>query len=182
MADDIENIRQDTDVTIRLVGTESISLLRELACEIFPHTYRTILSPDQIDYMMDMMYSEEALLSQMEERGDKFAVVWVDGNAVGYLSVRPDGPAIYHLEKLYTLPSVRGRGIGQMLLDYAKTMASSMSGGAPCRLELNVNRQNPAVGFYLHQGMHEAARGDFPIGGGYFMNDYIMAIDIPSKR
>jgi len=26
-------------------------------------------------------------------------------------------------------------------------------------------------------GMHKARSGDFPIGSGYFMNDYIMAIE-----
>ena len=44
----------------------------------------------------------------------------------------------------------------------------------PCAIELNVNRQNPAVDFYLHMGMHIDRQGDFPIGNGYFMNDYIM--------
>ncbi len=176
------NQTKSSDVVIRSVGVESIAVLRELAGEIFPHTYRSILSPEQIDYMMDMMYSEEALREQIEVRGDRFAVVWVDGVASGYLSVRPDGPGRFHLEKLYTLPSVRGCGIGRMLFDHAKRMASAMACGAACRLELNVNRNNPAVSFYLHQGMHKADSGDFPIGGGYFMNDYIMAIDLPAKR
>ena len=48
----------------------------------------------------------------------------------------------------------------------------------PCRMELNVNRHNPALGFYLHMGMKKVSEGDFDIGGGYYMNDYIMAIDV----
>ena len=46
------------------------------------------------------------------------------------------------------------------------------------RLQLNVNRENPAVKFYLHIGMHIASQGDFPFGGGYFMNDYIMEYEV----
>ena len=48
----------------------------------------------------------------------------------------------------------------------------------PCRMELNVNRNNKALGFYLHMGMKKASEGDFDIGNGFYMNDYIMSIDI----
>ena len=168
------------------VGEEAIPLLRELAWVIFPYTYRTMLSPDQIDYMMDMMYSERAIRWQMRERGDRyfFLLRTIDDQEepIGYLSVRPDGEHTYHLEKLYTHPSVRGLGLGRMLFAHAQAVASEWAGGAACRLELNVNRDNPAVGFYLRMGMYQAGRGDFPIGQGYYMTDYIMAIDIPAKQ
>lgn len=48
----------------------------------------------------------------------------------------------------------------------------------PARVELNVNRHNPAVAFYEHMGMHKDREGDFDIGHGYFMNDYIMAMEL----
>ena len=48
----------------------------------------------------------------------------------------------------------------------------------PCVMELNVNRDNKAVTFYEHMGMHKDRQGDFPIGNGFFMNDYIMAMDL----
>ena len=172
------------------VGEEVIPLLREVAWVVFPHTYRTMLSPEQIEYMMDMMYSERALLMQFRERGDRFFVVrrarggaeeGVAADIVGYLSVRPDGDHCYHLEKLYTLPTVRGVGLGRRLFDYAKQVASEWAGGDACRLILNVNRDNEAaVAFYHKMGMHEIGRGDFPIGQGYYMTDYILAIDIPA--
>lgn len=44
---------------------------------------------------------------------------------------------------------------------------------SPFTIELNVNRHNPAVGFYKHMGFHEHATRDFHIGNGYYMNDYI---------
>lgn len=176
----------EVQYVIREVGEEAIPLLRELAWTIFPHTYRTMLSPEQIDYMMDMMYSERAIRWQLSERGDHYFILFRTFNEqeepIGYLSVRPDGERTYHLEKLYTLPSVRGVGVGRMLFNHARKVASEWAGGAACRLELNVNRDNPAVNFYLRMGMHEAGRGDFPIGQGYYMNDYIMAIDIPEKQ
>ena len=49
---------------------------------------------------------------------------------------------------------------------------------APCRMELNVNRNNRALHFYERMGMRKLREGDFPIGDGYYMNDYIMGLDI----
>mgnify|MGYP006335582837 CR=1 FL=1 len=34
---------------------------------VFPHTYAEILSSEQIDYMMEWMYSKENLIKQMDE-------------------------------------------------------------------------------------------------------------------
>jgi hypothetical protein len=45
-------------------------------------------------------------------------------------------------------------------------------------MELNVNRHNRAVTFYEHMGMHKDREGDFPIGEGYYMNDYIMQMTL----
>lgn len=44
---------------------------------------------------------------------------------------------------------------------------------------LNVNRHNTkALAFYQRMGMSKVDEGDFPIGQGYYMNDYIMGLDI----
>lgn len=45
-------------------------------------------------------------------------------------------------------------------------------------MELNVNRENRARYFYERMGMRRLREGDFPIGEGYYMNDYIMGLDI----
>ena len=45
-------------------------------------------------------------------------------------------------------------------------------------MELNVNRNNRALHFYERMGMRKLREGDFPIADGYYMNDYIMGLDI----
>ena len=42
---------------IRKATTEDIKLINELAWIAFPATYKDILTKEQIDYMMDWMYS-----------------------------------------------------------------------------------------------------------------------------
>ena len=44
--------------------------------------------------------------------------------------------------------------------------------------ELHVNRDNPQVAFHKHMGFSILRSGDFPIGQGFYMNDYIMQLDI----
>ena len=85
---------------------------------------------------------------------------------------------LFHLHKLYVLPCCQRQGLGRRLFHAAIAYAKSEAGGGRCRIELNVNRQNKALDFYRREGMHIARTGDFPIGGGFYMNDYIMAIEL----
>ena len=54
--------------TLRQAAKDDITLIHELACQAFPATYRDLLSREQIDFMMDWMYSHANLEKQMEER------------------------------------------------------------------------------------------------------------------
>ena len=55
--------------TIKKATTNDIQLINEMAQIVFPATYREILSKEQLDYMMDWMYSPKNLRKQMEEEG-----------------------------------------------------------------------------------------------------------------
>ncbi len=148
-----------------------------MADVVFRDTYRDILSSGQMEYMMNWMYSEKNLEEQMDRLGHVYFVE--DGK--GYVSFRRDGSTDdgtdrYHLEKLYVMPDSRGEGLGRALFETVVNQVRMLSPGRS-RIELNVNRNNGAVSFYEHLGMTKAREGDFPIGEGYFMNDYIMALD-----
>ena len=169
--------------TYRRATTDDIELVRSIAKVAFPATYSTIISAEQIDYMMEWMYSAKKL--QQEISGNiTYLLAEVDGRTVGYLSFGPDEGAaaalsaaapgqgrLFHLHKIYLLPEAQGGGNGKRLF---------MAGEREMRLagatafELNVNRGNPALGFYRHLGMQLSRSGDFDIGGGFFMNDHIM--------
>ena len=47
---------------IRKATIEDIEIIRALAKQTFPVTYQKILTPEQIDYMMEWMYSAESLI------------------------------------------------------------------------------------------------------------------------
>lgn len=162
---------------IRKATLDDLSTIQSLADIVFPHTYREILSPEQLDYMMDWMYSDENLRRQMIAEGHLYYIAYKEGEPVGYVSIQPEGEHTFHLQKIYVLPSCQGCHIGKRLFEKAIQVIKEIHPG-PCQMRLNVNRNNKAVTFYERLGMKKVAQGDFPIGNGYYMNDYIMGLDI----
>ena len=168
-------------LTIRRASAGDIPLIRSMADVVFRKTYADILSPEQMEYMMDWMYSADSLRGQVCDDGRYFYIAEMDGVPAGYVSfeyesVLPDGRPLYHLQKLYVLPDCQRLGIGRAMLDHVR---ESLLGLCPdgFRFALNVNRGNPAVSFYEHVGLVRERQGDFPIGNGFYMNDYIYIFD-----
>ena len=163
--------------SIRKATTNDISLIHEMAWVVFPHTYKEILTPEQIDYMMEWMYSEDSLHKQMEKDGHIYYLAFKEDEPAGYLSIQPEGEHVFHLQKIYVLPSFQGMKLGKQLFEQAIKAIKELH-PAPCQMRLNVNRQNKALTFYERMGMVKVDEGDFPIGNGYYMNDFIMGMDI----
>lgn len=138
-------------------------------------TYRQILSTDQIEYMLQTIYSVAALRDAMREQAQIFLLL-DDGNG-------PQGFAAYgkhphvsgacKLHKLYVLPHNQGKGYGRMLIDEVK---SRLLKADVHTLELNVNRHNPAIDFYEKVGFKRLREEDIPFGP-YWMNDYVLRIE-----
>jgi len=165
-------------------------IINQLAWQIFPHTYCEILTPVQIDYMMEWMYSVSSLAQQMAQGHRYFLLYELDGEdhrePCGYVSIDQEAPQLWHLQKIYVLPRKQGLNYGATLFQHAvayikKLNTTKMRLGepvAPCGIELNVNRNNRARLFYERMGMHIVRQGNFPIGEGFFMQDYIMRLDV----
>lgn len=162
---------------IRKATLEDIEMINRLAWIVFPHTYKEILSPEQMEYMMDWMYSPENLHKQMTENGHIYYLAFEGDEPAGYLSIQPEDEHTYHLQKIYVLPSFQGKKLGKLLFEHAIKAIKELH-PEPCQMRLNVNRQNKALTFYEKMGMKKVDEGDFHIGNGYYMNDYIMGLDI----
>lgn len=163
-------------ITIHPATEQDFPLIRRLADEVFPATYTPLLPEGQVEYMMEMMYSKEALQEQLRE-GHRFFLGYVDGEPAGYLSIEQQGDSLFHLHKLYVLPRFQRSGLGRALFEEA-VQKVRRKGFLPARIELNVNRENKALGFYERIGRRRDRVVDIKIGEGFEMNDYIMAYDI----
>ena len=165
------------DISIRLLGKDELKLVRQVADIVWPVTFKEILSPEQIDYMMEMMYAAKVMDKEFDE-GIKFYGVFDGKNVVGYLIWgHYDGaPQTAKLHKCYLLPAYQGKGIGSMMLQKAQSMARE---AGYKHLRLNVNRQNAkAIKAYVRNNFKTIETVDNPIGNGFFMNDYVMEADL----
>ncbi len=167
-----------SEMIIRRAENTDIPAIRHLAYTIWPAVYDPIIGPAQVKYMLNLFYSEQALLRQFGEE-EVFLLGFPDGKAVtdatavAYASYQPDRKAagVYKIPKLYVNSSLRGKGIGRKMLD-AITGEVDAAGGEVLRL--NVNRRNPALSFYKKYGFAVTGGEDTAIGEGYFMNDFVM--------
>lgn len=91
-------------LTIRKATTADCELIHKLAWQIFPETYKDILSPEQNDYMMEWMYSIENIRKQMEEEGHVYFIGYKDKEVCGYVSVQQQGEDLFHLQKYMYSP------------------------------------------------------------------------------
>lgn len=156
--------------TIIKASVEDLSVIRQLADEIWPATYKTILTVPQISYMMDMFYSEASLHNQFAKH--QFILGKLGRRPVAFASFGPsDDPSIFKLHKIYLAPELQGMGIGRKMIDYVVEAVKTVNATA---LDLNVNRHNPALGFYQKLGFQIVREEDNDIGNGYWMNDYVM--------
>jgi len=162
--------RPTEKLNIRKAYEADIPLIRDLSLKVWPQTYSTILSADQVDYMMKMMYSESALREQMKEKNE-FIIVNDGRDPVGFASFSLTAPGIFKLQKIYLLPSMQGKGAGKFVINEIIRAITKHGGKA---LQLNVNRNNKAKDFYEKMGFVILGEEDIDIGHGYYMNDYVM--------
>jgi ribosomal protein S18 acetylase RimI-like enzyme len=160
---------------IRKATKDDSNLIYSLASQVFTHTYQEILSSEQLDYMLDWMYAPTKTCKAMDE-GHVYFILSKEGEDCGYASVELQED-LFHLQKIYVLPDFQGTGAGKFLFEEILKYIRQIHPG-PFVLELNVNRNNKAVHFYTKMGMNVVRQGDFPIGNGYFMNDYIMRMEV----
>lgn len=159
---------------IHNVGMEAIPLIQQLTAEVWPQTYAEVLTEDQIAYMLNMMYSEDALMQQMQS-GHQFLIADYLGEPVGFASYSStEKEKQFKLHKLYVITTVQKTGAGKALVWYVMDEVKKLGGN---HLILQVNRHNTnAIGFYERMGFTKEQEADFDIGNGFYMNDYVMGI------
>jgi diamine N-acetyltransferase len=162
-------------MNISVATQEQLPIIRDLAFRIWPITYGHILSKDQFDYMMELMYNIDSLQQQLATK--PFLLVENEGEFIGFASYETnwEHTSKTKIHKLYVLPNIQGKGLGKTLINHIREIAQKAENTA---LILTVNRFNSAKEFYLKQGFHIVEEKQFQIGNGYIMDDYVMELSI----
>jgi diamine N-acetyltransferase len=158
-------------------GEEHLPALAELAGVIWRTHYPEIISPDQIEYMLARMYALETMRDEIRLQGIRYYRLLADGRFVGFASIGPTKSAgVIKLHKLYLLPELHGRGLGGRLLKHCEVEGRKL--GAR-RLILSVNKRNAkAIAAYQRNGFVIAESVATDTGGGFIMDDFIMAKEL----
>ncbi len=159
---------------IRSATLNDIAVIQSIAKTTWPVAYADIISKDQLDYMLNLMYSDASLIKQME-KGHQFYLFVLADTPIAFASVSNEGECIFKLNKLYVLPSTQKTGAGKALLQKVIEHAKAENGK---QIILQVNKQNIAKEFYLKQGFIVLKEDILELEHGYVMDDYIMGLTI----
>lgn len=155
--------------SLKLATPKDLPIIYQLAEKIWYDHYLSIITAEQIEYMLANFYSLENLEKLMSE-GQMFYLIQDDvDNSIGYLAVTENQPGHWFMNKFYIKTDVQGKGIGADILKQWENMTH------PKELRLQVNRKNfKSINFYFKTGFVIKKVADFDIGNGFSMDDYIM--------
>lgn len=164
-------------LTIQKGLPSDTATIRDIAYRTWPVTYEAIVPAAQLDYMLELFYSDEALIVQMEEKGHQFILVSEGEVVLGFASYEHGylNQNTTRLHKIYLLPESQGKGAGKLLIN---TVVAAARANQSAIVSLNVNRFNKAVTFYQKVGFEIVGEEDVVLDHGYLMEDYKMEFKV----
>jgi len=150
---------------------EDIALLASKADIIWYEYFKSILSLEQIDYMVEKFQSVGAITDQIENKGYEYYFI-SDGNVVcGYTAVKKEEEKLF-ISKIYLLKEFRKKGLSSFAFEFIREYAAKNGLKA---LYLTVNKQNEnSINVYKHWGFEIVRAEKTDIGNGFYMDDYVM--------
>jgi len=164
-------------VHFKLVNTaEEIAEVARIASEIWREYYVSILTIEQIEYMVDKFQSVPAITDQIHNQGYEYYLIQRAGSStVGYLSVRPQEGKLF-LSKFYILQEHRGQGYASQAVAFLEKLCKERS---LTHIWLTVNRHNASsIAVYEKKGFRMVREQVADIGNGYVMDDFVMEKEI----
>jgi RimJ/RimL family protein N-acetyltransferase len=156
-------------IQLNLAKEEDIDTIAKLARKIWNEHYVDIVGQEQVDYMLEEMYSKNSLEQQMRVKKHLFYLIKKDETAIGFISVSSKNNSDFFLHKFYINQQKSNAGIGTEVLNLIIELIK------PKTLTLTVNRQNfKSINFYFKNRFKIDRVEDFDIGHGYQMNDFVM--------
>lgn len=141
-----------------------------LAERIWRVHYPPIIGAEQVEFMLTTMHTPAKVVEQME-KGTTFSFIVNGEKVIGYIATSIPASGELFIHKFYIDPNQQGKGIGKKVFDEILELNPQTE-----TIRLTVNRMNyKSINFYYKVGFVIEEVKDFDIGGGYFMNDFVMA-------
>ncbi|MDH5552430.1 MAG: GNAT family N-acetyltransferase [Nitrosomonas sp.] len=163
--------------TVAPLTSDDTELIIALASIIWHQHYSHIISPEQIEYMLNQRYSATLIQTQIRSDHTWWKKLVLDKQIIGFsCCIRTDNPKELKLDKLYLHPHHQRKGYGAMLVENIKQFMHDRSFE---QLILTVNKNNTvAIAAYLRYGFTISDDIIIDIGHGFVMDDYLMTMPV----
>ncbi len=161
---------------IEVKTAQQIEALAAIADEIWHEWFPSILSAEQIDYMVEKFQSVKAITDQIENGGYTYYTLRKGSARVGYTAIRTDSDGRLFLSKIYIKKEYRGNGYSKEVFSFLKDYCREHGLNA---IWLTVNKHNDnSIAVYKKTGFRIIGEDVTDIGNGYVMDDYFFQLDI----
>ena len=164
----------ESDIEFKPASTDEWSIIQAIAYNTWPVAYGELIDPEQLQYMLEIIYSETALKNQMLVLNHKFTLVYSMKQLTGFFSTEDNhnGQSQLMIHKLYLLPQYQGKDLGKIMLEYITSYAREIKHRSLSLKVFYMNRK--AISFYQKDGFIMQGEEVTNIGKGYKIIDYVM--------
>lgn len=151
---------------------EEIVEIARMADEIWHEYYISILTVEQINYMVDKFQSIPAITDQIRNQGYEYFLFQLEHTSdIGYMSVKEEEGQLF-LSKFYIKKDYRGKGFASQAMNFLEQLCKTRNLKS---IWLTVNRYNESsIAVYQKKGFLIEREQVADIGNGYVMDDYVM--------
>ena len=164
------------ELTARELSVADVSEIRRLAGDIWHRVYNDLLSREQLVYMLDWMYGEDQLITELFSPHMQWWFFEMNSSTdpIGYAAGCPgEAEGEWHLHKFYLHPKHHGQGLGSRGLQW---LIQNATHDGHSEMTLRVNRFNQAANrCYERNGFVRIKEICTDIGHGFVMDDYWMS-------
>jgi ribosomal protein S18 acetylase RimI-like enzyme len=170
------------DIELRRGQPDDAGMLTPLARQTFVESHGHSASAEDILQYMERKLTEDILRDELADAANWFTLAFLDGMLAGYAKIIFNQPhkdiavtPVAKLERIYTLASVHGRGVGQALWDHQLDLARQHGQKGIWLYTWTENHR--AIAFYRRNGMVVAGRHDFEISATHSNPNHLMWLD-----
>jgi len=154
-------------------SAQDIEQVAALAREIWLEHYTPLIGGAQVTYMLDNLHSAETIAEEILSKNFSYFLFRDGEDSFGYLGIQMSRQEAF-LSKIYIASRRRGRGEGKVAMNFARQFARAQGAAI---LYLTVNKHNTnTIEAYYKMGFVKTGEKVADIGGGYFMDDYLMEL------
>lgn len=151
-------------------NNEDIKEIAELAEVIWHEYFSSLLSPEQIDYMVEKFQSYKAIKEAVDNDGYKYYMAYCGDELCGYLGYHNEGEGRIFISKIYVRADKRRKGIASAMLEKLRVDEPDAD-----TWYLTVNRYNSgSIAVYNKRGFVTVKEQVTDIGNGFAMDDFVM--------